>query len=87
MKGNRRRIVIKDKDRTYIFRVNMLLKPSDMELIRNQLKQQIKEGCVVLPAGVELVDVEARLLAKEYNVPEMTTDWKQNIMGKFEKVE
>ena len=55
MKDNNRRIVITDKDHTYIFQVNILLKPSHMEQIRNQLKQQIQEGCVLLPLSIDLV--------------------------------
>lgn len=55
MKDNRRQITITDKGRTYIFQVNILLKPCHMEQLRNQLKQQIQEGCVLLPPGVDLV--------------------------------
>ena len=56
MKGNGRRIVIQDKDRTYIFQVNVLLKPSDMETLRGQIRKQIEEGCVLLPPCVEWVN-------------------------------
>ena len=55
LKENNRCITITDKGRTYIFQVNMLLKPSHMEKIRNQLKQQIQEGCVLLPPDIDLV--------------------------------
>jgi len=55
MKDNKRRITITDKGRTYIFQVNALLKPSDMEKVRSQLKQQIQEGCVLLPPYLELI--------------------------------
>ena len=55
MKDNNRRIVITDKDNTYIFQVNILLRPDDIEKIRRQLKQQIQEGCVLLPPYLELV--------------------------------
>ena len=55
MKDNNRRITIIDKGRTYIFQVNALLKSSDMEKIRSQLKRQIQEGCVLLPPYLELI--------------------------------
>lgn len=55
MKDNNREIFITDKGRTYIFRVNTLLRPNDLERIREQLKQQIQEGCVLLPTYLELV--------------------------------
>ena len=56
MKDNNRRIVIKDKGCTYIFQVNVLLKPSDMETLRGQIRKQIEEGCVLLPPCVEWVN-------------------------------
>lgn len=52
---NNRRIVITDEGHTYIFRVNVLLRPDHLEEIRRQLKQQIQEGCVLLPTYLELV--------------------------------
>ena len=55
MKDNNRRIEITDKDRVYIFQVNILLRPDDLERVRRQLKQQIQEGCVLLPPYLELV--------------------------------
>lgn len=55
MKDNDRRIVITDKGRTYIFKLNVLLKPEHVKQVRNDLKQQIQEGCVLLPTYLELV--------------------------------
>lgn len=55
MKDNNGRIEIIDKDRVYIFQVNILLRPEHLESIRSQLKQQIQEGCVLLPPYLELV--------------------------------
>lgn len=55
MKDSNRRIVITDKGNTYIFQVNILLKPEHLEQIRSQLKQQIQEGYVLLPPYLELV--------------------------------
>ena len=51
-------ITIKDKDKVYVFRLNILLRQEDIEKIRIHLKQQIEEGCVVLPAFLELINVE-----------------------------
>ena len=56
MNGNNRRIVIEDKEHKYIFQVNILLKPDDMEMLRRELKQQIAEGCVLLPQYIEWVN-------------------------------
>lgn len=50
-------IIVNEKRRVYIFRVNMLLKPKDMGYLRSEIKRQIKSGVLVLPNGVELVSV------------------------------
>ena len=55
MKDNNKRIIITDKDKVYIFRVDILLRPDDLESVRRHLKQQIQEGCVLLPPWLELV--------------------------------
>ena len=49
------RIEIKDKDKVYIFQVELLLRPADKEDIRQQLKKQIQEGCVLLPPYIKLL--------------------------------
>lgn len=56
MNDNERRITITDKGRTYIFQVNIMLRPDHLEEIRRQLKQQIQEGCVLLPPYLELIN-------------------------------
>lgn len=46
MKDNK--ITITEKDKVYIFQVDTALKAEDMQRIRQQLKEQIEEGCVLL---------------------------------------
>lgn len=53
MKDNR--IIIKDRRKVYIFQVNTMLKEDGMKGLRQQLKEQIKEGCVLLPPYVNLL--------------------------------
>lgn len=53
MKDNK--ITITEKDKVYIFQVDTVLKAEDMQHIRQQLKEQIEEGCVLLPWYVKLL--------------------------------
>lgn len=53
MKDNR--IIINDRRKVYIFQVQTLIRPDDMQRIRQQLKKQIQEGCVLLPAYINLL--------------------------------
>lgn len=53
MKDNK--ITITEKDKVYIFQVDTVLKAEDMQRIRQQLKEQIEEGCVLLPGYVKLI--------------------------------
>ena len=53
MKDNR--IIINDRRKVYIFQVQTLIRPDDMQRIRQQLKKQIQEGCVSLPAYINLL--------------------------------
>ncbi len=48
-------IIINDRRKVYIFQVNVLLKQEDMQRVRQQLKKQIQEGCVVLMPYISLV--------------------------------
>ena len=43
MKDNK--ITITEKDKVYIFQVDTVLKAEEMQRIRQQLKEQIEEGC------------------------------------------
>ena len=61
MKDNRQTITIKQVGYTYVFRVMPMLCQGDMERVREDLRQQLREGCVVLPAGITLESVEPRL--------------------------
>ena len=87
MKG--KKIKIECVGNIFIFKTYSVMSQEHLQKLRGELMQQLKEGCVVLPHNVELVDVEPQLvaLAEEYNAPEMPTRWKRNIMGKFEQVE
>ena len=53
MKDNR--IIINDRRKVYIFQVQTLIRPDDMQRIRQQLKKQKQEGCVLLPAYINLL--------------------------------
>ena len=53
MKDNK--ITIMEKDKVYIFQVETALKAEDMQRLRQQLKEQIEEGCVLLPGYVKLL--------------------------------
>lgn len=53
MKDNR--IIINNRRKVYIFQVQTLIRPDDMQRIRQQLKKQIQEGCVLLPAYINLL--------------------------------
>lgn len=50
-------IIVNEKRRVYVFKVNMLLKPQDIYRLRENLKEQIRSGLLVLPAGVDLINV------------------------------
>ena len=58
MKDNN--IIINEKDRVYIFKVDLVLAGETMECMRNQLKEQIEEGCVVLPPYVKLLTMPTK---------------------------
>lgn len=55
------RLTIKQVGYTYVFQVAQLLRQDGVEKIREDIRQQLKEGCVILPAGVTLVSVEPHL--------------------------
>lgn len=59
MKDNK--ITIKQVGYTYVFQVAPLLAADRLQEIRDDIRQQLKEGCVILPAGVSLLSVEPRL--------------------------
>ena len=61
MKDNR--ITIKQVGYTYVFQVAQLLRPEGVEKIREDIRQQLKEGCVVLPANVRLASIQPHLEA------------------------
>ena len=56
MKDNYRKIVIIDKGAQYIFQLKLLVKPDVLADIRKGLKQQIEEGCVILPPYIDWVN-------------------------------
>lgn len=51
-----RRIVITDKEKVYIFQVELLLHQNDLESVRRKLKKEIEEGCVLLPPWLKLIN-------------------------------
>ena len=53
-------IIINDRQKVYIFQLHKLLKPEDIQHIREQLKKQIQEGCVLLPAYISLVNTKSK---------------------------
>lgn len=55
------RLTIKQVGYTYVFQVAQLLRQDGVEKIREDIRQQLKEGCAILPAGVTLVSVEQHL--------------------------
>ena len=59
MKENK--IVIKQVGYTYIFALNAMVPDHEVERIHSVIKQQLKEGCVVLPATIKLLSVEPHL--------------------------
>lgn len=61
MKDNK--ITIKQVGYTYVFQVETMLRPQHLEELRQKLRTQLKEGCVVLPANVRLASVQPRLEA------------------------
>lgn len=61
MKDNR--ITIKQVGHTYVFQVDTLLKPQDLQELRQKIQRQLQEGCVVLPAHVRLVSAQPHLEA------------------------
>ena len=66
MKGKKmegKKIVIERTGSVYIFQTNIIMNQEEWQKLRIEIMQQLKEGCVVLPAYVELVDVEQRLEA------------------------
>lgn len=61
MKDNK--ITIKQVGYTYVFQVETMLRPQHLEELRQQLRTQLKEGCVVLPANVRLASIQPHLEA------------------------
>ncbi len=61
MKDNK--ITIKQVGYTYVFQVETILRPQHLEELRQQLRTQLKEGCVVLPANVRLASIQPHLEA------------------------
>lgn len=59
MKDNK--ITIKQVGYTYVFQVETMLRPQHLEELRQQLRTQLKEGCVVLPANVRLASIQPHL--------------------------
>lgn len=60
---NGKKITIKRAGSIYVFKVNIVLREDDLDHLQKKIAQQIKEGCVVLPAYVDLLDVEPDLKA------------------------
>ena len=48
-------IIINDRRKVYIFQRKTMLRREDMRHVRQQLKEEIREGCVLLPLYIELV--------------------------------
>lgn len=61
MKDNK--ITIKQVGYTYVFQVETMLRPQHLEELRQQLRTQLKEGCVVLPVNVRLASIQPHLEA------------------------
>ena len=59
MKDNR--LIIKQVGYTYVFQVEQVLTKDMFQEIRNDIRKQLKEGYVLLPANVKLVSVEPHL--------------------------
>ena len=57
-KPDYKKIIITDKERVYIFQVELLLKPEHLQEIRTSLQKQITEGCVLLPGYIRLLNEE-----------------------------
>lgn len=57
------RLTIKQVGYTYVFQVDTVLKQQQLQELRQQIRQQLKEGCVVLPAYVRLVSAQPHLEA------------------------
>lgn len=53
MKDNK--IIINDRRKVYIFEIHMMLTQEDTWRVRQQLKKQIQEGCVLLTPGISLI--------------------------------
>lgn len=60
---NDKKITIKQVGYTYVFQVDTVLRKEDILKIHDTIRQQLKEGCVILPAGIRLVSVEPHLEA------------------------
>lgn len=54
---NGKKITVKQAGSIYVFKVNIALRKEDLDHLQKKIAQQIKEGCVVLPAYVDLLDV------------------------------
>ena len=62
MKDNK--IIITEKDAVYIFKIDLLLEEETMHVVRKQLKEQIEDGCVVLPPYIKLLNMPRRKRCK-----------------------
>ena len=56
-----KKITIKQVGYTYIFKIDVMIEDEEVERLHEQLKRSLKEGCVVLPTGVNLISVTPRL--------------------------
>ena len=56
-----KKITIKRVGSIYVFKVNTLMRKEELHELQKTIMQQLNEGCVVLPAYVELLDVEPNL--------------------------
>lgn len=55
------KITIEQARYTYVFQVYAVMREEDMKKLREKIRQQLEEGCVLLPTYVNLVSVEKRL--------------------------
>ena len=87
----------KDKGEVLILKADMLLRPSALENIHNNVMQQIKEGVVIIPCGFDfdilkrgrmiVVDTWIDKLAKIISDPEAPEEYKDYCMHLVGEIE
>ena len=61
-----KRIEVQSEGKVYVFQLEILLRPEQLEQIRQQLIQQVKEGVVLLSPYIRLVETRPEDLGKEW---------------------